>query len=423
MTRIEAGYSIIVDGPACIRLLSGALRVLGVEYRGRGKIIVREGRSIPLEFLEDSEIEVVSASNPPFERVKGEVFPREWIETIEDIARLDRIDALVLGGVDVGKSTFTLMLANYILNMGVKPVAVIDGDLGQTDIGPPGALSYVMLDKPTVDLFNLKFEEAVFIGSLTPYNSIDEVVRSLVYLKSKASSSSRATVTNTDGWFTTEAIPYKARIIEELKPRVVVVIDGDIDLGLIEDKAKIVGSAIIKLPPPKCIRGKSRSDRKSRRELCYRKYFIDSAVRKIPISWIRFLNLPIGLGAILQADRLKEISKILGFDCIYGEHTGSILYVIARIDSDKPIETEYSGVRCIVIPYKLIEGLLVGIYDHTEVFRGLGMVRSIFLDGDRGIVELITPYRGSISCLKAGFVRLDENFREIAKLKYSIPTR
>ncbi|MEM2323589.1 MAG: hypothetical protein QW071_03455, partial [Candidatus Bathyarchaeia archaeon] len=96
MTRIEAGYSIIVDGPACIRLLSGALRVLGVEYRGRGKIIVREGRSIPLEFLEDSEIEVVSASNPPFERVKGEVFPREWIETIEDIARLDRIDALVL---------------------------------------------------------------------------------------------------------------------------------------------------------------------------------------------------------------------------------------------------------------------------------------------------------------------------------------
>ncbi|MCS7112888.1 MAG: Clp1/GlmU family protein [Nitrososphaerota archaeon] len=423
MARFEAGCSIIIDGPACVKLISGALRALGVEYRDRGKIIIREGRSVPLEFLEDSEVEILSASNPSFERVEEGVYPPEWLEALKMATKLDPADILVLGGVDVGKSTFALMLANHMLSVGVKPVAVVDGDLGQTDVGPPGALSYTLLYKPTVDLFDLRFEEAVFVGSLTPYQAVDEIVESLAYLKAKASSKSRATIVNTDGWFTVEALPYKARIVERLKPRATVVIDGDIDLGLIEDKAEEVGSSMVRIPPPKYIRGKTRSDRKSRRELCYKKYFVDTAIRKIPVTWVKFSNLPIGLGAVLQADRLKEVSTALGFECIYGEHTGSTLYIVARMDSEDYVETEYRGIKCIVTPYKLIERLLVGVYDQMDAFRGLAILKSIFMDGDRGIVELITSYRGPIGCLKAGCVKLDESFREIAKFKYSVPTR
>lgn len=420
MVRFEAGCSIIVYGPACVKLASGALRVLGVEYRGRGKIIVREGRNLPLEFLEDSEVEVSSTSNPSFERIEGEPFPSSWLEALEIASRHDPVDILVLGGVDVGKSTFTLMLANHILNVGLKPVAIIDGDLGQTDIGPPGALSYTLVDKPIVDLFDYRFDEAVFIGSLTPYQAVDEIVESLAYLKARASSRSIATIVNTDGWFTVEALPYKARIVEALKPRVTVVIDGDLDLSLIKDAAGKVGSDIIRIPPPKYIKGKTRPDRKSRRELCYKKYFADPATRKIPVTWVRFSKLPIGLGATLQADRLKEISVALGFECIYGEHTGSMLYIIARIDSERIVEVEYKGVKCMIVPYKLIERLLLGVYDQLNVFRGLAILKSIFMDEDRGIVELITSYRGPIGCLKAGSVKLDENFREIAKFKYDL---
>jgi len=416
MIRFEEGCSIIIDGPAYLKLMSGALRVLGVEYRGRGKIIVREGRSVPVEFLEDSEVEVLSASNPSFERI-DEAFPFEWFEALRIVSKLDPMDVLVLGSVDVGKSTFALMCANHILSMGVKPVAIVDGDLGQTDIGPPGALSYTLLDKPTVDLFNFRFEEAVFIGSLTPYQIVDKIVESLTYLKSRASSRSKAIIVNTDGWFTVEAIPYKARIVERLRPKATVIIDGDIDLSLIEDIAKSSGSTVIRIPPPKYIRGKSRSDRKGRRELCYRKYFIDPAVRKIPVTWVRFIDSPIGLGATLQMDKLREISADLGLECIYGEHTGSTLYIIARIDSEDYMEIEYGGVKGIVIPDSLIKGLLMGVYDQTGVFRGLAILKSIFMEGDRGVVELITSYRGSIGCLKPGSVRLDENFKEVAKFK------
>jgi polynucleotide 5'-hydroxyl-kinase GRC3/NOL9 len=416
MTRFEEGCSIIIDGPAYLKLMSGALRVLGVEYRGKGKIVVREGRSVPIEFLEDSEVEVLSASNPSFERI-DEVFPSEWFEALRIVSKTDPVNVLVLGSVDVGKSTFALMCANHILSTGVKPVAIVDGDLGQTDIGPPGALSYTLLDKPTVDLFNFRFEEAVFIGSLTPYQMVDKIVESLTYLKSRASSRSKAIIVNTDGWFTVEAIPYKARIVERLRPKATVVIDGDIDLSLIEDIAKSSGSTVIRIPPPKYIRGKSRSDRKGRRELCYRKYFIDPTVRKIPVTWVRFIDFPIGLGATLQVDKLREISANLGLECIYGERTGSTLYIIARIDSEDYMEIEYGGVKGIVIPDRLIKGLLMGVYDQTEVFRGLAILKSIFMEGDRGVVELITSYRGSIGCLKPGSVRLDENFKEVAKFK------
>ena len=70
---------------------------------------------------------------------------------------------LLLGKIDSGKSSYCTYLVNKLVN-GKCRVAVLDGDLGQSDIGPSGTVGYALISKPVTELFNLKIEERFFCG-------------------------------------------------------------------------------------------------------------------------------------------------------------------------------------------------------------------------------------------------------------------
>ena len=54
---------------------------------------------------------------------------------------------MLVGAVDVGKSTLTLEAANAALRAGRAP-AILDTDLGQGEVGPPGTIGIMRLDEP-----------------------------------------------------------------------------------------------------------------------------------------------------------------------------------------------------------------------------------------------------------------------------------
>ena len=45
---VEKGRTLLVDGPASVRLLSGESRVLGAPLNAGDKIVIREGNACPL---------------------------------------------------------------------------------------------------------------------------------------------------------------------------------------------------------------------------------------------------------------------------------------------------------------------------------------------------------------------------------------
>ena len=54
---------------------------------------------------------------------------------------------MVIGEIDTGKSTLVALIAQWFRENG-KKVAVVDSDIGQSDVGPPGfvSVSYTHLD-------------------------------------------------------------------------------------------------------------------------------------------------------------------------------------------------------------------------------------------------------------------------------------
>ena len=106
-----------------------------------------------------------------YEEVEGSTIPENWIKTVNEIVSEAResspFTVMVMGEVDSGKTSFCTFLANMAIKEKLK-VAVIDGDLGQSDIGPPSTIGYSILSKCVKDLFDVDAENAYFIGLTSP---------------------------------------------------------------------------------------------------------------------------------------------------------------------------------------------------------------------------------------------------------------
>ena len=139
---------------------------------------------------------------------------------------------MILGRADAGKSSFCTFLINRLLEE-KKRVAILDGDLGQSDIGPPSTIAYAPVTKPITDLFNLRAKNAFFIGETSPSNVTGRMVQGLSLLKKEAlAGDPEFLIINTDGWIEGEcAVGYKLKLVEELGPQVIYFVQQKDELG------------------------------------------------------------------------------------------------------------------------------------------------------------------------------------------------
>ncbi len=75
----------------------------------------------------------------------------------------------VVGGVDSGKTTFCARLARGGLEAG-HPVAIVDADLGQSSVGPPGTVGLKLVREPgdLTDDRRAQPDALAFVGSTSP---------------------------------------------------------------------------------------------------------------------------------------------------------------------------------------------------------------------------------------------------------------
>ena len=75
---------------------------------------------------------------------------------------------MIIGEPDTGKSTTVNILAHWFQNKS-KKVAVVDSDMGQSDIGPPGFVSYGMVKQGTTSSQSIVNNGSYLIGKTSPY--------------------------------------------------------------------------------------------------------------------------------------------------------------------------------------------------------------------------------------------------------------
>jgi polynucleotide 5'-hydroxyl-kinase GRC3/NOL9 len=411
----EAGECLLIGGPAQLKILEGRVEALGVKLSRGERVVVRVFRAIPIRVIEKSLLEVEHGVNGFVERV-DEPYPAEWIKVVDKVSEV-KGTVLVIGAVDVGKSTLCTLIANSLLSNGLK-VGIIEGDVGQAEVGPPTTVSLAIPKTPSPDLFRQNPIASEFIGSTSPMGFEGEIIEAICKLKSEAESLNvDLVVVNTDGWVDDEkAVEYKVKLAEALKPSLIVVLCRDEELEELRKRLQEKFN-VLRAPQLAKARKRSREARKELRELSYQKNLRGATIRSIPISWVKILNHDLGTGMILGDDRFKKLNEQLNGGLVYGEETpnGLLLVLNERIvskDSIKKIfENQSRSVNVIWLGSE--RGLITGLYDKEGRFIGIGVIEEI--DYKRRVLKIHTPCQQTISMIKLGCVKLVESWKEVEK--------
>jgi polynucleotide 5'-hydroxyl-kinase GRC3/NOL9 len=209
-----------------------------------------------------------------------------WRETVRAV-----LDApgtvMMLGQVDVGKTTAATDLASAAVRAGV-PTAVVDADTGQSDLGPPTTVGAGIVSGPVRRMSDIPLLAAVFVGDTSPQllhgHLVDGSARLVALAQDRGS---RVIVIDTTGWVEGAAgVAAKVREIARVHPRHLIAIqrDGEVEPIL----AKIPSTTVAhRLRPSRFVRRRTSEERRAFRERMFARYFRGSRpfsldVRMVP---------------------------------------------------------------------------------------------------------------------------------------------
>ncbi|MFQ6068746.1 MAG: Clp1/GlmU family protein [Candidatus Bathyarchaeia archaeon] len=414
---VKKGHTLLVDGPACISLLAGEVEVFGAPLKTGVKTVIRESKRISFEVKENAHFDLMLGEYASIEEFEGSTIPASWEKACSTILAFDEkpVIVVVMGEVDSGKTSFCTYLANKALRE-KRRVAIIDADLGQSDIGPPSTIGFSRLTSPIGDLFVLKAENVYFIGTTTPSGALNKVIDRLVKMKDESLKKAvDFLVVNTDGWVLgEEAVQYKLRLVKRVAPGVVVGIQQQDELTPILTALK--GIKVISIESPPAVKKRSREKRKILRELSYKKYLKGAKVQSFPLSWVKIEGIPFGTGVTPSERKLEKIRAKLEANPIYCEETPNLIVFVTGknqwIDEEQiPNFEEELGKKVKLIQEGDEEGLLVGLHDEEEKFLGIGVLSKI--DYVKHMIRVFTPVTANIASIHVGQVKLDRQGKEI----------
>ena len=422
---VEKGKTLLVDGPACVKLISGAAEVLGAEVKPEMRIVIRQGKRLPFEAISSFEAELSMGEGASCAEKATPAIPASWRRAAETILSTgEKNTVLILGGVDSGKNGFCIYLANSALRKS-RRVAVIDCDLGQSDLGPPGTVNLCFIEKPFTDLFTLFPDYSIFIGVTSPSMVVGEVLDATSRLKVDASNLRDADliIINTDGWIIGDlAVKYKVRLIEAVNPDFVVAIHAGNELDPI---ISLIGERqVLSVEAPRDVRRRDQRIRRILRGFAYKKHLKEAKIRLFHLDEIRVE------GALNLNGKRKEfadkIEGILGSEVLHcEERSNSILLIVQRRDlldwkNVKVAEAE-TGKRIILLQKGDERGLLASLEDSAGRMLGIGMIQDI--DFKTRSVKMYTPVSGEVSRIKIGWIRLDSEGNERGLLLEALSMR
>jgi polynucleotide 5'-hydroxyl-kinase GRC3/NOL9 len=326
---IQPGKTLLVSGPASLKLEEGEANVFGAPLKPQQKLIVKREKQFAIEIIKDSTIKGEFGERATYLEIDDTTIPKSWLEAANTFQKFDNNKLLVIGSTDTGKSTLCMFLVNCILKF-KQSVALIDADIGQSDLGPPGTLGLSIINKPYIESANLNVDSMIFVGKTSPSSVIDKVINGILKLENCIQKGT-SIVINTDGWILdAEAIAYKLKMIRQLDPNMTIILnEGNEFYDIVESNLPFM-----RIQVPKFIKTRGREDRKKIREDHNKKYLKNAIQKNFPLNGIMIEGL--------QSKRIDG-GEILGFLDPNGFLIG--IGILEYIDRRKQILRAYTNVN------------------------------------------------------------------------------
>jgi polynucleotide 5'-hydroxyl-kinase GRC3/NOL9 len=281
---------------------------------------------------------------------------------------------MLIGATDSGKSTLSTYIANLALARGLK-VCIVDADIGQGDIAPPACMGSCILNDYTFDLRDVKGGNCnyYFIGKLSPMGIEGYVIQGLKYLISNVKSD--ICIVNTDGYIDGYGSIYKVRMIDVVKPEVVVI------LGNFTYDVKGVCQNVLNLPTPSEVY-KSKEDRVARRIEQYRRFINPDNSRLLTFRISSKVYELMGKRVIIMSNKSNhDYNSIRGFK-----------------------DDELKKDDALTLSASILNGMFVALSMYNTTV-GFGLI----LSSTDGYVRMMSSYEGEFDKIILSSIRLDSN--------------
>ena len=314
----------------------------------------------------------------------------EWKELALQIIKPNQT-IMIIGKVDMGKSTLCRFLADEGIKRGLK-VGVVDADVGQSWIGPPTTIGMKMVVNSTDELNNPP-DALSFVGWISPERHLlQTVVGAKMMVDAAFTQNADLVIVDTTGLIegATGSV-LKHSKIELLRPSHIVFIQQNRELDLLIRSLQNISTHKIHL-----LRRSKNSERKSKeyrrqfREDKFNEYFAGCDIVEIPISQIRGQRTPFFNGKKATAKELENLSNLIGDYVLYAEwsYRGLSIVTIDRISglTERKVCSHLSLDNLNAEVIDNFERMLVALLDENNRVLSLGIIQNI--DFNAGVLKI-----------------------------------
>lgn len=296
--------TLMVRGPASCRLLDGEVEVLGARLDRQRRLTINRDKQLPVEARTEAHLEILMGKSAEIFEVEGSTIPASWTVAADALAEMEKGKVILIGMTDVGKSTLSTYLTNKLLGKQLS-LHIIDGDIGQADIGPPTTIGYSIPTTSISSLVELRPESIIFIGHTSAGHVETKIIDAIRRLSNRAQDS--LTIINTDGWvLDSEAISYKIRMIAATEPDLVIGLATGAELQPILSGSR---ARALSVDTAKDVLARSRSDRRETRITGYRRFLEGARTRPISLRTVD-LSSPVGF-PLVHGPKARELDSLI----------------------------------------------------------------------------------------------------------------
>jgi len=413
--ELPGGFTLLVRGPGSVEVLDGDVEVFGAPLdRGSG-LRIPEGRVIPLEARKDS---FVRSSAEGMETLEGTAVPRIWEEMAEEA--LDRKVVMAMGTSDMGKSSMILYMVNRALRAGRRP-AVVDADIGQTDIGPPGTIGLAFPQTPAPTYSGFGLSDAYFIGDKSPAGHLlPMIVGSRLMVNEALSAGAAPVFVNTTGLVEgSVGWALKVHKVEVLMPDMLIAVQREAEL---EPVLRSIprGMNVKRVRPPGALR-KDRGSRIRYRVMSLASFAEGRTRVEVGLNGIRVVNAR----TLLMADDGILKRKLEAATGARPELAGASYGEAVAIFRERLDQRSFAYALAVlkdagearIVTMDRLRGLYLGFLDRHDRFIGVG--RLLELDLRTGVLrgEAKISAGNEIGGVVFGSLILDDDWQEMDSIR------
>jgi polynucleotide 5'-hydroxyl-kinase GRC3/NOL9 len=360
-----------------------------------------------------------------------ETTPHEAMRAIAALPAGSRV--LFAGGPDTGKTTFARETINFLAGSAATGVALIDADIGQSEIGPPCTVGLAIIfagaeNLPLATLHGLPLNDASFVGATAPPGHLLDMVGGVVRLTHRAllEMPTGLVLIDTPGYIEGPAARALFRaLIAATGPALIL---GFARAEELSPVLSLVGHCgpppvVAVLRPGPQVGRKSPTVRSTRRAARLA-HFLGGA-SSLTLSWgsIDLLNSPLGSGEPLAPHLIKFLGNALGSQCLYGEKAldGSLYLILSgslkQSGGLAAIEEQFKTRHVTIVPESQFGGLLCGLLDHHGHFLNIGLIQRVDYTHRAFHVLTAVKHTESVAQVMLGCVRARSDGREIGHIR------